>query len=155
MELSTGAIDSWLQLDKKHLQKRHCIFRHDREPSRIQAGTHNIWEFPTLSSELSLIVLEPVNNSTDYKHLESYNISANCTKNISCTRSYSRDTLHNATHSLTFWKCPPGHLLQQCSLKFWTSSKVMLCQYSHSHCLLPLHYVGWSGSASTVVCKQN
>jgi len=30
---------STLQLDKKHLQKRHRIFRHDREPSRIPART--------------------------------------------------------------------------------------------------------------------
>ena len=29
---------------KKHLQKRHRIFRRDREPSRIPARTHNVWE---------------------------------------------------------------------------------------------------------------
>ena len=34
---------STLQLDKKHLQKRCHIFRHDREPSRIPARTQNIW----------------------------------------------------------------------------------------------------------------
>ena len=34
---------STLQLDKKHLQKRHRIFRRDREPSRIPARTHNVW----------------------------------------------------------------------------------------------------------------
>ena len=34
---------STLQLDKKHLQKHHCTFRCDREPSRIPAQTHNIW----------------------------------------------------------------------------------------------------------------
>ena len=39
-ELSTAL--SILQLDKKHLQKRHCIFRRDREPSRIPARTQNI-----------------------------------------------------------------------------------------------------------------
>ena len=33
---------STLHLDKKHLQKRHRIFRRDREPSRIPARTHNI-----------------------------------------------------------------------------------------------------------------
>ena len=47
-----------------------------------------------LNGELSFIVLEPVNNSSDYKHLQSYNISADCKstvwKNISRTRSDSR-----------------------------------------------------------------
>ena len=33
---------STLQLDKKHLQKRHRIFRRDQEPSRIPARTHNV-----------------------------------------------------------------------------------------------------------------
>ena len=33
---------STLQLDKKHLQKRHRIFRRDREPSRIPARTPNV-----------------------------------------------------------------------------------------------------------------
>ena len=35
---------STLHLDKKHLQKRHRIFRRDREPSRIPTRTHNVWE---------------------------------------------------------------------------------------------------------------
>ena len=35
---------STLHLDKKHLQKRHRIFGRDREPSRIPAQTHNVWE---------------------------------------------------------------------------------------------------------------
>ena len=30
---------SFLQLDKKHLQKCHHIFGRDREPNRISAGT--------------------------------------------------------------------------------------------------------------------
>ena len=34
---------STLQLDKKHLQKRHRIFRRDREPSIIPTRTHNVW----------------------------------------------------------------------------------------------------------------
>ena len=33
---------STLHLDKKHLQKRHRIFRRDREPSRIPARTRNV-----------------------------------------------------------------------------------------------------------------
>ena len=33
---------STLQLDKKHLRKRHRIFRRDCEPSRIPARTHNV-----------------------------------------------------------------------------------------------------------------
>ena len=33
---------STLHLDKKHLQKRHRIFRRDREPSRIPARTPNV-----------------------------------------------------------------------------------------------------------------
>ena len=33
------ALYYYLNLDKKHLQKRHRIFRHDREPSRIPVRT--------------------------------------------------------------------------------------------------------------------
>ena len=33
---------STLHLDKKHLQKRHRIFRRDHEPSRIPARTLNV-----------------------------------------------------------------------------------------------------------------
>ena len=32
-----------LQRDQKHLQKRHRIFRRDRELRRIPARTHNVW----------------------------------------------------------------------------------------------------------------
>ena len=38
-----GAINRGYRLDKKHLQKRHCIFRRDREPSRIPARSHDVW----------------------------------------------------------------------------------------------------------------
>ena len=34
---------STLQLDKKHLQRRHRIFSRNREPSRMPARTHNFW----------------------------------------------------------------------------------------------------------------
>ena len=34
---------STLHLHKKHLQKRHRIFRRDRKPSRIPARTRNVW----------------------------------------------------------------------------------------------------------------
>ena len=33
---------SALQLNKKHLQKRHRIFRRDREPNRIPARAHKV-----------------------------------------------------------------------------------------------------------------
>ena len=32
-----------VQLDKKHLQKRHCTFRREHEPTGIPAQTHNVW----------------------------------------------------------------------------------------------------------------
>ena len=39
---------------------------------------NTLFMLPALNSELSFIVL--VNNATDHKHFESYNISADCTK---------------------------------------------------------------------------
>lgn len=35
-----------------------------------------------LNSELSFIVLEPVNNPTDYEHPQSYNMSADCKSTV-------------------------------------------------------------------------
>ena len=49
---------STLQLDKKHLQKRHRIFRRDREPSRIPARTHNILTTRAKVREFVFVVYE-------------------------------------------------------------------------------------------------
>ena len=61
-----------------------------------------------LNSESSFIVLEPVNNSTDYKHLQSYNISADCKSTVRKTSlargqtlAYHVILLHNVTHYIT------------------------------------------------------
>ena len=61
-----------------------------------------------LNSELSFIVLESVNNSTDYKHLRPYNISANCRSTVRKTSlargptlAYHVILLHNVTHYIT------------------------------------------------------
>ena len=61
---------------------------------RFDAYVYGQHLLSALNSQLSFIVLEPVNNSTDYKHLQSYNLSADCqkysTKNISRTKSDCR-----------------------------------------------------------------
>ena len=61
-----------------------------------------------VNSELSFIVLEPVNNSTDYKHLQSYKKSADCKSTVRKTSlargqtlAYHVIVLHNATHYIT------------------------------------------------------
>lgn len=63
-----------------------------------------------LKSELSFIVLEPINNSiqfnnsTDYKHLQSYNISADC------QQSTVRKHLSHEVSHLTWFRYITWHI---------------------------------------------
>ena len=42
LALAESILRSLVRTPKKHLQKRRRIFRRDREPSRIPAGTQNV-----------------------------------------------------------------------------------------------------------------
>ena len=56
-----------LQLDKKHLQERHRIFRRDREPRRIPGRTHNVW---ATRAEFVSVVYECICSSTPKKNAQ-------------------------------------------------------------------------------------
>ena len=57
-----------------------------------------------LKSELSFIVPEPINNSNDYKHLQSYNISADC------QQSTVRKHLSHEVSHLMWFRCITWHI---------------------------------------------
>ena len=88
-----------------------------------------------LNSESSFIVLEPVNNSTDYKHLQSYNISADCKSTVRKTSlargqtlAYHVILLHNVTHYITP-HLHPGSGRRDLSVELFTGS--VLSNISH------------------------
>ena len=83
--------------------------KRDVQPCCTGGGTHFVVVLSALNSKLSFIVLGPINNSTDYKHLQSYNISADCQQKYSTKTSLARGQslashvilLHNVTHYIT------------------------------------------------------